>query len=136
MSRYDFKGEVLLCEDNEFIQFAITSQIAMFGLTVSTAYNGLECVDIVRGRMQKNEKPFDLIFMDILMPEMDGLEAARALNALGSKTPIVALSASDTEDDNVELQKECRIQDSLGKPFTLEELTECLLRYLPHSGGL
>jgi len=54
---------------------------------------------MVQERLAKSEKPFDLIFMDIFMPVMDGLEAAANIAALGTDTPIVAMTANIMASD-------------------------------------
>jgi len=97
------------------------------------ADNGQEGVDFVTYRMQRGEKPFDIIIMDIHMPVMDGLEAAARITALGSETPIVAITANVMTND-LELYKSKGIGDFVGKPFTSQQLWECLVRYLPVEG--
>jgi len=93
------------------------------------ANNGKEGVDIVSSRMQNNEKPFDLILMDIHMPVMDGLVAASIITELEVETPIIALTANIMSHD-LELYREIGIQDYLGKPFTSQELWNTLIKYL------
>jgi len=73
---------------------------------------------------------FDLIFMDIHMPVMDGLEAASQINGLGVETPILALTANIMSND-LEMYKASGMLDYLGKPFTSQELWKCLIKYLP-----
>jgi len=70
-----------------------------------------------------------MIFMDIFMPVMDGVEAASKINALGTGTPIVAMTANvmTSELDNY---KKSGMSDCVGKPFTTQELWRCLLKYL------
>jgi len=68
--------------------------------------------------------------MDIHMPIMDGLEAASHIAALGSKSPIVAITANVMSND-LELYKSKGINDYVSKPFTSQQLWECLIKYLP-----
>jgi signal transduction histidine kinase/response regulator of citrate/malate metabolism len=124
----NFEGEVLVCEDNTMNQKVIFEHLAKVGLKTVIAENGKEGVDIVAKRMQKNEPLFDLIFMDIHMPVMDGLEAAAKITALGVKTPIVAITANIMSND-VELYKANGMSEFIGKPFTSQELWKCLLKY-------
>jgi CheY-like chemotaxis protein len=100
------------------------------GLKTVVAKDGKEGVDIVATRKEKGEKPFDLIFMDIHMPVMDGLEAAAIITGLGVKTPIVAVTANIMSSD-MEYYKSSGMFDTLGKPFTSSELWKCLVRYIP-----
>ena len=92
------------------------------------ANNGQEGVDIVTKRVHNKEKPFDLIFMDIHMPVMGGLEAASIISALGINTPIVVMTANIMTGD-MELYKASGILDCVSKPFTSQELWKCLLKY-------
>jgi CheY-like chemotaxis protein len=93
------------------------------------AANGREGIEIVRKRMADGLKPFDLIFMDIQMPVMDGLEAAPKIAALGTGSPIVAMTANVMVDDK-ELYRANNMPDCIGKPFSAQELWHCLLKYI------
>ena len=125
-----FNAEVLVCEDNPLNQQVISSHLSRIGIEAVVAQNGQEGVDIVRERTRRKMKPFDLIFMDIHMPVMDGLEAAKLISELNTDTPIVALTANIMEGD-VDLYKDSGMLDLLGKPFTSQQLWKCLLKYLP-----
>jgi len=74
-----------------------------------------------------------LIFMDIHMPVMDGLEATEKIIALGIKTPIVAITANVMTND-LEYYKKNGMTDVLGKPLTSQELCSCLMKFLPIKG--
>jgi CheY-like chemotaxis protein len=124
-----FTGEVLICEDNHMNQQLLCDQLDKIGLKSVVAHNGLEGVNTVFTRAQNGKKPFDLIFMDIHMPVMDGLEAASRITALGVKTPIVALTANILVND-LELYTQNGISGYLGKPFTSQELWRCLTNHL------
>ena len=123
-----FSGLVLICDDNEMNQQVICEHLANVGLDTVVAENGKIGVDIVRERMQKGEKPFDLILMDILMPVMDGIEAATKIIELGVSTPIVAITANIMESD-LESYRKNGMPDYLGKPFTSRELWRVLLKH-------
>jgi len=125
-----FKGEVLICEDNSLNQYVLSEHLTRVGLKFMVANNGLEGISFVKERKEKNKEPFDLIFMDIHMPVMDGLEASSKIAALGVKTPIIALTANIMTND-LELYKTNGMSDYLGKPFTSKDLHKCLLKYLP-----
>jgi len=125
----NFSGEVLICEDNLMNQQVICDHLSRVGLNAMIAHNGREGVTRAKERMDKNNKPFDLIFMDIHMPEMDGLEAASRISEMGVKTPIVALTANIMSND-IELYKKNGMCDCLGKPFTSQELWKCLSKYI------
>ncbi|MDR2578438.1 MAG: response regulator [Chitinispirillales bacterium] len=124
-----FDALILICDDNLMNRQVVCEHLARVGIETKVSENGKEAVEAVLERMQKGEKPFDLIFMDIFMPVMDGVEAASAITALNTGTPIVAMTANImiSELDNY---KKNGMPDYLGKPFTSQELWRTLLRYL------
>jgi CheY-like chemotaxis protein len=125
----DLDGEVLVCEDNNMNQQMICSHLERVGLRPTIVENGLAGLEMVLRRLNKDEKPFDLIFMDIFMPVMDGIEAATKISQLGTGTPIVALTANVMASDK-ELYLKSGMNDCVGKPFVSQELWRCLLKYL------
>ena len=129
MEKPSFDGEILVCEDNLMNQRVVSESLARVGIKTIIAKNGREGVDIVRKRKENGEKCFDLIFMDIHMPVMDGLEAATRIDALQTGTPIVAMTANIMSNDK-ELYDKSGMPDYIGKPFTSQELWHCLMRYL------
>ena len=128
LNKPTFEGEVLLCEDNAMNQQVICEHLARVGLKTVVAENGKVGVDTVQSRMQKGEKQFDLIFMDMHMPVMDGLEAAAKIIELNTGIPIVALTANVMSQDR-ELYKAIGMVDYIGKPFTSQELWLCLMKF-------
>ena len=120
-----FKGSVLVFEDNIMNQIVIKEHLSNVGLEMVLAENGREGLNI----LNMNEKNFDLIFMDIYMPIMDGLEATTRILELGITTPIIALTANVMQEDR-DMYKKQGISGYLGKPFTSQELWSCLLKYL------
>ena len=124
-----FHGEILVCEDNTMNQEVITEHLERIGLNVVLAGNGKEGVAYVAEKIKNGEKPFDLIFMDIHMPVMDGLEAAKELDKIGNTSPVVALTANIMVNDK-ETYREYGMPDYVAKPFTTRELWACLLKYL------
>jgi len=124
-----FKGDVLVCEDNQMNQRVIIDHLWRVGLRAEVAENGQEGVDKIQARISKGVKPFDLILMDIHMPVMDGMEATKKIIQMGTGTPIVAMTANIMTDDR-DLYIEAGMVDYVGKPFTSQELWRCLLRQL------
>jgi len=123
-----FSGEVLVCEDNAMNQQVICEHLTRVGLKTIIAENGLICVEMIKKRINEGIKQFDLIFMDIHMPVMDGLEAAAKIMKLGTGIPIVAMTANIMSDDRNSYRK-IGMNDCVGKPFTSLELWHCLLKY-------
>ncbi|MDR1754950.1 MAG: response regulator [Eubacterium sp.] len=124
-----FSGEVLVCEDNLMNQQVVCEHLSRVGLKFDLAQNGKEGIDHVVRRMERGERPFDLIFMDIHMPVMDGVEAASYIFKLETGTPIVAMTANIMFSDRARCQTS-GMRDFIGKPFTAQELWRCLLKYI------
>ena len=124
-----FEGDVLVCEDNHLNQMVINDHLSKVGLNTVIAANGKIGVNYIQKQMEKNEKPFELIFMDIHMPEMDGLEAAKKITEMGCKTPIIALTANIMSNDK-ETYFKSGMCDCLPKPFVAHDLWSCLLKFL------
>jgi signal transduction histidine kinase/DNA-binding response OmpR family regulator len=123
-----FEGEILLCEDNVMNQQVICEHLSKVGLKTVVADNGKMGLDIVQSRMEKGEKQFDLIFMDMHMPVMDGLEASAKIVELNTGIPIVAMTANIMADD-MAIYRKSGMVDCVGKPFTSLELWRCLMKY-------
>ena len=124
-----FSGLILVCEDNHLNQQLICEHLDRVGLQAVVAENGRIGYELVQERMQSGKKPFNLIFMDIHMPVMDGIEAAQKITELGVETPIVAMTANIMTGDLDNYHKN-GMSDFVGKPFTAQGLWQCLLKYL------
>jgi len=123
-----FEGEVLLFEDNTMNQQVICEHLARVGLKTVVAENGEIGVNMVKERKENGAKQFDLIFMDMHMPIMDGIEAAEIISELNADIPIVAMTANIMTSDK-ELYEESGMSGYVGKPFTSQELWRCLLTF-------
>jgi DNA-binding response OmpR family regulator len=106
---------VLLVEDEHKISAYIKRGLEEQEYAVDAAYTGLEALD------WEETVDFDLIILDILLPEMDGLSVCRALRERGSRVPILILTARDSVDDRV-AGLDAGADDYLVKPFALKEL--------------
>jgi len=125
-----FSGHILVAEDAKTNQILIKSLLKRLGLQVTIAEDGNEAIQ------KALTQQFDLIFIDIQMPNMDGYEATKALRKEGVKTPIVALTACAMKgDDKKCIEAGC--DDYLPKPLDRQKLLEQLRKYLPaESEGL
>jgi PAS domain S-box-containing protein len=119
-------ARILLTEDNEVNQLVASRILMKAGFEVQIANNGCEAVDMVQ------TESFDLVLMDIQMPEMDGLTAARAIRALPGfdKIPIVAMTAHAMSGDR-ELSIAAGMNDHISKPINISELYQALLKWVP-----
>jgi DNA-binding response OmpR family regulator len=118
---------ILVVEDERRIAAYVKRGLEEQGYAVDAAYTGVEALDwaaVVN---------FDLIVLDILLPELDGLAVCRELRARGDRTPILMLTARDAVDDRV-AGLDAGADDYLVKPFVLKELL-ARLRALARRGA-
>ena len=120
---------ILVVEDNELnLEIAVFSLEAA-GLNISTAINGLEAV-----RLFEKSKPYeyDIILMDIMMPVMNGLDAAKAIRGLSRPdaptVPIIALSANAFAED-IQKSKNAGINEHLAKPLEMDKVLKVIASY-------
>ena len=125
------KGRILLAEDNPANQMIGIGMLKRFGLQVDTAGNGLEAVEAIQTR------PYDLVLMDIGMPEMDGIEATHKIRQLHgdcANIPVIAMTAHVMKGDREEILSQ-GLDDYICKPVNAGELAACMQRWLsPQSG--
>lgn len=106
--------QILVVDDEERIRTLIQKYAQFEGHTVFEASNGLEAVELCR------KKAFDLIIMDIMMPELDGFSAVKEIRKTAS-TPVIMLSARGEEYDKIH-GFELGVDDYVVKPFSSKEL--------------
>lgn len=130
-----FAGKrLLLCEDNDLNAEIAKVIFEDFNLKVDWAENGKVGVELF-----EHSEPgyYDMVFMDVRMPEMDGYEATRAIRALNrpdaKHIPICALSANAFSDD-IRKSLEAGMNEHLAKPLEVELLAEVLRKYLEKEG--
>ena len=114
---------ILLAEDNNFNQLMITTALSKLGYQTEIANDGSEVLEIV------SRSNYDLIFMDVEMPKMDGMEATRMIRICITVQPIIiALTANSLQGDREECLK-AGMDDYISKPVKLEELAEILEKW-------
>jgi signal transduction histidine kinase/CheY-like chemotaxis protein len=134
-----FEGRrILLTEDVEINREIVLALLESTKLVIDCAENGLEAVK----RYSENPALYDMIFMDIQMPEMDGDEATRQIRAFEEEQrkktdadrpwgiPIVAMTANVFRED-IEKCLAAGMNDHVGKPLDMEEILQKLRKYLP-----
>ena len=139
------RTKILLAEDNTVNQKVAVRMLSKLGCRVDVVANGLEAVEAM------NRIPYDLVFMDCQMPEMDGYEATRAIRAweasivnreeqedaspdpsrLVPHVPIIAMTANAMKGDR-EKCLDAGMDDFLAKPVALQELDRALKQWIPN----
>lgn len=125
---------VLMAEDNDLNAELATIMLEDAGMTVTRASNGKEVVDLFKNHPRGT---YDFILMDIMMPNMDGHQAAKVIRALGIERsdavtiPIVALSANAFIDD-IQESLDSGMNDHISKPINMEELIDTITKYIKH----
>ncbi len=122
-----FEGKkILIVEDNAMNVMVLQKVLEQFRIETDVADNGMVALDKVE------EEDYDLVFMDIHMPEMDGFEATRVIRKKNRDLIIIGLSANVTREA-IDEAKEVGMQDYLTKPFSRDKLLALLQRFL-HTG--
>ncbi len=124
-----FKAEgmkALVVDDNEVNSMVVASMLEQFSIEVTEVYSGRDAIEKAR------YEDYDIIFMDYLMPEMNGIEATEEIRRLGKvKRPvIVALSANDTQELKAKF-KSAGVDDVVAKPLELTKVCDILQKWVP-----
>jgi two-component system, OmpR family, response regulator len=109
------RGGLLVVDDEPFLRDAVAASLRFLGFDVTTADTAADALRLARDR------PFDLVILDVMLPDGDGFEVVRRLRGDGCGVPVIFLTARDTEADKV---KGLTLggDDYMTKPFGLEEL--------------
>jgi len=109
------KSSILLVEDEENLHEALKLNLELEGYEVTSAYDGSDALKAVQGEY------FDLIILDIMLPEIDGIAVIESIRVQNIEVPVLILSAKNSSSDR-ELGLKKGADDYLTKPFNLEEL--------------
>lgn len=109
------KTSILLVEDEENLQEALKLNLELEDYEVTSAYDGVEALKAIQG------EHFDLMILDVMLPEMDGISVIESIRLQNNDIPILILSARNSSADRV-LGLKKGADDYLTKPFNLEEL--------------
>ena len=128
-AKLDFNGStILIAKDIEVNREIVAAVLEETGITIDFAENGRFSVDA----FSENPNKYDLILMDIQMPEMNGYEATKAIRALeperAGTIPIIAMTANVFKED-IEACIACGMNDHLGKPIDPTDLFEKIRKY-------
>ncbi|TYK65091.1 response regulator [Colwellia echini] len=128
LSQPQLTGRVLIVEDMDDIRQLIGQICLSFGLDVHYAANGLQAIEEYK-QTQLNDTPFDLILMDIHMPELDGKRTIKVLKTLGFDNPIIAITAATMKGVKQELLG-LGFNQIIAKPINKNELYRNLTEHL------
>ena len=118
---FDFSGKVVLVVEDNAISFKLIAAVLnQVKATVVHAANGRMAIDACN-----SEAHFDLVFMDMQMPEVDGLEATRKIKEMRPWLPVVATTAN-TYDENAQACKEAGCDEFLTKPLQFRKMFELM----------
>jgi CheY-like chemotaxis protein/HPt (histidine-containing phosphotransfer) domain-containing protein/anti-sigma regulatory factor (Ser/Thr protein kinase) len=117
-------GKVLVVDDIKSNLDVARMLLAPYNIAVDTANSGFEAIAII-----KSGQEYDVIFMDHMMPKMDGIEAVKNIRALGYTSPIVALTASAVTGQR-EIFMESGFNDFISKPIDTRQLHDSLKRFV------
>ncbi|MES2559347.1 MAG: response regulator [Bacteroidota bacterium] len=117
------QARILLVEDTLFNVLYATQLLDDWNTIVDVAENGVEALKLIK------ENTYDIILMDLLMPEMDGYEAAREIRKATISTPIIALSASVSINVKSKIL-DAGMQDYISKPMSPSELLNKIKKYI------
>jgi len=109
------QGELLVVDDEPFLRDAVAASLRFLGFEITTAETGLGALRLAR------DHTFDLMVLDVMLPDTDGFEIVRRLRGEGNHVPVIFLTARDTQSDKVN-GLTLGGDDYMTKPFGLEEL--------------
>src|ERR1039457_6170151 len=89
------RGGLLVVDDEPFLRDAVAASLRFLGFEVATAETGADALRLAR------DQPFDLVVLDVMLPDTDGFDVVRRLRRDGCHVPVIFLTARDTQDDKV-----------------------------------
>lgn len=126
---YDFSNKKVLVVDDNKINLKLAERLlSQFNMNIKTAENGKECIDLVKNNS------YDIILLDHMMPELDGVATVHILRESGITTPVIALTANSYTGSKDNYIKE-GFTDYLAKPIRYKDLYRLLAKYLTTQEG-
>ncbi len=130
---HDLTGvNVLMAEDNDLNAELATVMLEDTGMAVTRAFDGKEAVELFKNHPQGT---YDIILMDIMMPNMDGHQAAKTIRAMGTERPdaatipIIAVSANAFAED-IKASLDSGMNGHVSKPLNMKEVTDTIAKYI------
>jgi len=119
------RQKILIVDDDDISFYLVNEILSSYPFQITRACNGKEAMEFFRS--QKN--PFDLIIMDIRMPEMNGYEATRKIKELSPSVPVIALTAYAHYQGKLEcITAGC--DEFIAKPFNINSLLDTIHKHL------
>ena len=112
---------ILMAEDNDLNAEIAMIQLEEYGIDVVRAKDGKEALDI----FSNNRDKFDLILMDVMMPNMNGYEATREIRKLDRYIPIIAMTANAFAED-IQASIDAGMNDHLSKPINMDDVIQTI----------
>lgn len=119
----EFPLDILIAEDNAINQMLVVMVLKKLGYTPDTAENGLKALEALKN------KPYDLILMDVQMPEMDGLEASRIIRAQMQHQPVIVATTANAMQEDREICIAAGMDDYISKPIEIDILIQILEKW-------
>ncbi|MDX2167445.1 MAG: response regulator, partial [Deltaproteobacteria bacterium] len=117
------RGTILVADDEDSVRWVLVKALEGAGHTVVQASGGRDALERLR------EQPFDLAFVDLRMPDTDGLSVLGAAREAGLTLPVVIVTAQNTMDNAIEAMKR-GAYDYIAKPFNIDEVRAVASRAL------
>jgi CheY-like chemotaxis protein len=118
---------IILAEDDPLSRKVALRMLKKLGITAYVAANGLEVLQALEGQ------PYDVVLMDIQMPEMDGIKATKIIRERWAHGPKIIVITSCFSDTYRKLCFDAGADEFLGKPVKIEDLTDAIKRNMPKS---
>jgi CheY-like chemotaxis protein/anti-sigma regulatory factor (Ser/Thr protein kinase) len=127
-------GQVLIVDDMDSNLYVTSGLMKLYKLQIDTAESGLEAIDKVASKMKAGEK-YDVVFMDHMMPEPDGIETTRRLREMGYGGAIVVLTANAVVGQSA-FFKDSGFDDFISKPIDIRRLDLVLEKFVSSAGAI
>ncbi len=121
--------QILVAEDNDVNQLLMVNILKQLGYKADAAFNGVEVLN------QLEENKYDLVFMDVQMPEMDGLEATeKIIKKYGDDAPVIISMTGFTSDEDKQRCFDAGVDDYVTKPVLIEDIERMIKKWSGNSG--
>lgn len=120
--------KAMVVDDNEVNAMVVASMLEQFDIEVAEVYSGKDAIE------REKREAFDIIFMDYLMPEMNGIEATEAIRKLGTvKRPIIIALSADVTQELKRKFEQVGVDDVMAKPLELEAVCKIIKKWVPET---